>query len=282
MRFATLFAAAAVLAISAPAHADHHAADHTDPALAAAIASDIRSEDSARDQYRNPAETLTFFQVAPDMKIGEYAPGGGWYSRILAPYLAEEGQYVGLWFNTDATPFSDEANARLIAGAEAFPAQVAEWTGVSADKIAAYPMNAVPEEHKGTFDRILVFRNLHGLSNWNMLDVELKGMRDLLKDDGMIGIVQHRAAKGASHEYSTGPKGYMSQDAVIALMDFYGFDLVGTSEVNANPLDTADHEPGVWFMPPSMRGVAEGDEAARAARQALGESDRMTLLFAKK
>lgn len=277
MRLATLIAAAC-LATAAPAFADGHGAD----ALAAAIASDIRADDRARDQYRHPAETLAFFQVAPDMKVGEYAPGGGWYTRILAPYLAEQGEYVGLWFNLDTVPFSDEAKERIANNAAGFPAQIAEWTGLLADDFQSMTMDDVEEADKGTFDRILLFRNLHGLSNWNMIDSEVKAMRDLLKDDGMIGIVQHRAAEGASHDYSTGPKGYVAQDAVIALMDFYGFKLVGMSDVNANPLDTADHAEGVWYLPPSMRGVAETDTETRAARQALGESDRMTLLFAKK
>ena len=280
MRFATLIAAAA-LATTAPSFADGHGM-HSEDALAAAIASDIRADDRARDAYRHPAETLTFFGIEPDMKVGEYAPGGGWYTRILAPYLADKGQYVGLFFNTDATPFPAEANERIAASAAGFPAQIAEWTGLPAEKFTGVTMNGAGEEHKGTFDRILLFRMMHGLSNWNMLDVEIKAMRDLLKDDGMIGIVQHRAADHASHEYSTGPRGYMSQDAIINLMDFYGFELVGMSDVNANPMDTADHPEGVWHLPPTLRGVEEGDDAERAARMAKGESDRMTLLFAKK
>lgn len=284
MRLATLIAAAA-LAATAPAFAHNHTGDHTGhakTALAAVIASDIRADDRARDQYRHPAETLAFFQVEPNMKVGEYSPGGGWYTRILAPYVAAQGQYVALWYNTDATPFSGERNARVIASATGFPQEVAQWTGMDAAKFPSLTMNAVGNEHQGTFDRILLFRTLHGLSNWNMFDIEMKAIRGLLKDDGMVGIVQHRAADGATHEYSTGPKGYVSEEAVIALMDFYGFDLIESSEINANPADTANHAEGVWHLPPTLGGTEDTDTAERAARQAIGESDRMTLLFAKK
>lgn len=285
MRFAHILAAAALVS-AAPAFADGHAmhddAMHSDDALAAVIASDIRADDMARDQFRNPAETLEFFQVAPDMKIGEYAPGGGWYTRILAPYVGKEGEYVALWFNLDEVPFPEDAKERITARSAGFADEVAAWTGMEDGNFSSMLMNEASEEDAGTFDRIMIFRSLHGLSNWNMIDVELKAMRDLLKEDGMLGIVQHRAAHGADHAYSSGRRGYISQDAVINLADFYGLELVGMSDVNANPNDTADHEGGVWYLPPSFRGTEDTDTEERAARLAIGESDRMTLLFRKK
>lgn len=250
--------------------------------LESVIAHDRRADDMARDQYRHPAETLEFFGVEPDMKVGEYAPGGGWYTRILAPYLAEDGQYVGLFFNTDDVPFSDEAKENIAKASAGFPERISEWTGISRYRFASKLMNEVDEADEGTFDRVLIFRSLHGLSNWNMLDSEIKTIRSLLKDDGMLGVVQHRAAANANWAYSTGPRGYMSENSIIGLMDFYGFELAGRSEINANPYDTANHEGGVWYLPPTFRGVEEGDDAARAARQQIGESDRMTLLFRKK
>lgn len=290
MRFAPALAAAALVSV-APAFADGHAqhddalhndAMHSDNALAAAIASDIRADDMARDQYRHPAETLKFFQVEPDMKIGEYAPGGGWYTRILAPYVGKEGEYVALWYNLDEVPFPDDAKARIAARSAGFADEIAAWTGMEDGNFSSMLTNEASDEDAGTFDRIMIFRSLHGLSNWNMIDSELKAMRDLLKDDGMLGIVQHRAADDANHTYSTGPRGYVSQDAVINLAEFYGFELVGMSDINANPNDTADHEVGVWYLPPSFSGTEDTDTQERAARIAIGESDRMTLLFRKK
>ena len=57
-----------------------------------------------------------------------------------------------------------------------------------------------------------------------------------------------------------------------------GFELVAKSEINANPADPADWPDGVWTLPPTL---AKG-EADKAKYQAIGESDRMTLLFRKR
>ena len=70
----------ASMALAAP---DKVAAPTVNADLAAAVANPLRDKDRARDAYRRPADTLAFFQVAPDMKVGEYAPGGEWYSRLL-------------------------------------------------------------------------------------------------------------------------------------------------------------------------------------------------------
>ena len=62
--------------------------------IQAAMTSDIRSsQETARDDNRKPLETLAFFGLKPDMHIVELIPGGGWYTKILAPVVADEGQY---------------------------------------------------------------------------------------------------------------------------------------------------------------------------------------------
>ena len=113
-------ATASGLALAAPAAADHHGGKdqhammhkgmtpdemaamflkHHGEQLSAAINHPTRKEDRARDAFRHPAETLAFFHVGPHMKVGEYAPGGGWYSRLLGHYLGGEGQLVGIFAN---------------------------------------------------------------------------------------------------------------------------------------------------------------------------------------
>ncbi|APG62872.1 methyltransferase [Sphingorhabdus lutea] len=282
----SLTLSAALLAASAfvaPAMAEHHGDkeavhEQLESPLDPILASDIRKDDMARDKYRHPKDTLVFFDIRPDMKVGEYAPGGGWYSRILGPLLAEKGQYVGLFFNPDNLPFSDEAKERTRAGAAKFPEDVAKWTGISADKFPTYTMDKVPAEAKGTMDRILIIRMMHNMLRWNMADSEIAAMRDLLKDDGMIGIVQHRAKADASYALSDGNKGYLREADVIKFMEVHGFELVNSSEVNANDKDTADYENGVWTLPPAF---AKKD-VDKEKYEAIGESDRMTLLFKKR
>lgn len=242
--------------------------------LSAAINHPSRAEDKARDAFRHPAETLAFFHVGPEMKVGEYAPGGGWYSRLLGHYLGGEGQLVGLFFNPVLIN-PDPARQQSIRDAAAkFPAEVAGFTGLPAEKFAGMTLENVPAEQKGTFDRILVIRMMHNIMRSNIADSEMKAMRDLLKDDGLIGIVQHRAKADAPWSYANGTKGYMREADIIDFMRINGFELVAASEINANPKDPANHAEGVWEMPPVLA-------TKREDLKGLGESDRMTLLFKK-
>ncbi|WP_225205429.1 class I SAM-dependent methyltransferase [Novosphingobium huizhouense] len=249
-----------------------------DPALAAAVASPLRAADAARDVYRKPDRTLAFFRVGPAMKVGEYAPGGGWYSRLLGIYLAPRGKLVGLF--ADVGSAGAERQAATQAAVDKFPAQVAGWAAQPADRFAAFSLGAVPAGEKGTFDRILVMRAMHNLLRSKTADVEIATMRDLLKPDGLLGIEQHRARPDAPDAYVDGSKGYLREADLVRLMEAKGFALVGASEVNANPKDPANWPGGVWTLPPSLDGVK--DDAEKARLQAIGESDRMTLLFRKR
>ncbi|MES2303589.1 MAG: methyltransferase, partial [Pseudomonadota bacterium] len=147
--------------------------------------------------------------------------------------------------------------------------EVAGWSNQPADRFSAFALDVVPEGEKGTFDRILVMRMMHNLMRWNLADHEIKQMRDLLKPDGMIGIEQHRARPDAPYAFTDGNKGYLREA-----------DVVGKSEANANPQDPANWPDGVWTLPPAMEGTK--DEAEKARLKAIGESDRMTLLFRKR
>jgi predicted methyltransferase len=274
-------AAVSGLALAAPVLADGHAAPdgaafaakHAE-ALSGAINHPTRAEDRARDAHRHPAETLAFFQVAPDMKVGEYAPGGGWYSRLLGHYLGGEGQLVGLYVNPVSASTDPARQQRVRDQAAGFPAEVAGFTGLAAEKFSAMTLETIPDDQKGTFDRILVIRMMHNMLRSNIADSEIKAMRALLKDDGMLGIVQHRAKADAPYAYADGSKGYLREQDVIDFMRVNGFELVGKSEINANTEDPANHAEGVWEMPPTLA-------TKREDLKPLGESDRMTLLFKK-
>lgn len=278
-----ILAAAALgsLAAALPAQADGHAKPSDAPfaarhaeAISAAINHPTRAEDARRDAHRHPAEVLAFFRVAPDMKVGEYAPGGGWYSRLLGHYLGGEGQLVGLYANP-LTATSDPARQqRMRDMAAGFGAEVAGYTGLAADKFSGLTLDAIPDDQKSTFDRILVIRALHSPTRMGIADTEIRAMRDLLKDDGMIGIIQHRARADAPWSYANGSKGYLREADMIDFMRLQGFELVACSDINANPNDTADHPQGVWEMPPTLA-------TKRDDLKDKGESDRMTLLFRK-
>ena len=241
--------------------------------LSAAINHPSRAEDKARDAFRHPAETLAFFHVGPEMKVGEYAPGGGWYSRLLGHYLGGEGQLVGLYANPLTATADPARQQRIRDQAAGFGAEVAGYTGLPAEKFSGLTLDKAAEQ-KGTFDRILVIRAMHSPTRSGTADTEIRAMRELLKDDGLLGIIQHRAKPDAPWAYADGSKGYLKQQDMIDFMRLNGFELVAASEINANAKDPANHPEGVWEMPPSLA-------TKREDLKGLGESDRMTLLFKK-
>ncbi|MDJ0642892.1 MAG: hypothetical protein QNJ15_08745 [Erythrobacter sp.] len=284
MKLALLAPFAAVAGVAAltgavPATADDHAAA---PTLAEVLAHERRDDDRARDQYRRPTETLSFFQIEPTMTVAEYGPGGGWYTRVLAPYLMPAGGYIAFNQDSDGREYRDRAQeARSKGWTERFKSGIAEAMGVESDSVMAFETDEMPEDVAGTVDRVVIFRSMHGLNIGNRADDVLKAARMMLKDDGMVGVVQHRAPDGASYDdYGARQRGYMRKQDVIAIFAANGFELVAESEINANPNDPANWEGGVWTLPPSL-GFGRQSEEEMARHRAIGESDRMTLLFKK-
>ena len=274
MRLKVLLAAAAI-AVAAPATADHHA----NPAMEAALAMDNRKDDRARDEWRHPAETLKFFRVKPGMIVVDFMPSSGWYTRVLVPYLGEKGRYISL--NPYSANIADERTKTFFSQlAPRFEERYPTWN-LKGAPVSSVVSDAIPADMLGTADRVLIFREMHNLHRLGLVPYELGKVRALLKDGGMLGIVQHRAKPWASGDYTNGSKAYLRQQDVIGLVEAHGFELVGTSEVNANPKDPADWPAGSWMLPPGYRDAPEGSEQ-RAKVDAVGESDRMTLLFRKR
>jgi predicted methyltransferase len=268
--FAALIAAA-TLAPTTIAMAKPAAAPSTKAALAAAVAAPSRTPANvARDKYRHPAETLAFFGIKPTDHVVEIWPGGGWYTEILAPYLAEKGKL------TVAPPAARaEAVAKRLDGNAAVYGKVARGvfpTGPDAKGVTW-----------GSADAVLTFRNVH---NWRMgsgdpkqTDYSEAAFRELfaiLKPGGVLGIEDHRLPENANAERERN-SGYMKVSTIRALAEKAGFKFAGSSEINANPRDTKDYPKGVWTLPPTY---AEGD-TDKAKYAAIGESDRMTLKFVK-
>lgn len=247
-------------------------------AMQQVLAHPRRAEDRIRDPYRHPAQTLDFFRIQPGMVVADFMPAGGWYSRVLAPYLGQGGTYIGVdpWLNEQYTGYWDTYRNTPTR----FPAQVREWVGDGSANVLGVITNDIPDEMAGTVDRFLIFREMHNIRRSDWTHATMMAARTLLKDDGLVGVVQHRARSNAPVEETFGSKGYMHEADVVAMFALYGFDLVASSPVNDNPADPSDWEIGVWAMPPGMRGA--DTQAERARRMAMGESDRMTLLFRKR
>ena len=243
------------------------------PALQAAIDGNHRSADNkARDVYRNPYETLTFFEIEPHHTVLETWPGTGWYSEILAPYLRDEGTLIAATYDRSDEPMLAfmrnsvtmydrflESNPELY-GAVVVTEQLTESQSRMAEP--------------GTVDRIVDFRNAHNWMAWNAENI-VKAWHEALKPGGVVGLVDHR---WPADQPIVAGNGYIHEQALIGLMEANGFRFAGRSEINANPRDTKDHQGGVWMLPPNLRGVPEEDQAHFLA---IGESDRLTMKFVK-
>jgi len=248
-------------------HAAHAAGD----ALKAAIDASTRTPANvARDVYRHPYETLTFFGIKPTMTVVELVPSGGWYTEILAPYLREKGSYIGAGSVPDPVKRTGLAFQKKLDSNPAIYGKAV--TGVFS------PPSTYQIAPAGSVDMVLTFRNVH---NWigggdkDVIEV-FRQMYAVLKPGGVLGVVDHRLPETATQD-PTASTGYVKESYVIAVAEKAGFKLVGKSDVNANPKDNADHKNGVWALPPRYLNKDED----RAAFQAIGESDRMTLKFIK-
>lgn len=244
--------------------------------LDAAISGEHRTpEEKARDVWRHPKETLSFFGVEPDMKIVEIWPGGGWYTKILAPYLNTGG---GVYYAAQRDPAS---SARAAEAVQKFKDAYADKNlyGEINVTVLGDGFDVAPE---GTADVVLTFRNVHNWTSAGQAEANFKAFYRALKPGGVLGVVEHRASEGAEEDADSG---YVRESTVKALAAGAGFEFVEASEINANLKDTKDHPFGVWTLPPVRRSSAsQGQEDPnfdRAKYDAIGESDRMTLKFVK-
>jgi predicted methyltransferase len=243
-------------------------------ALVAAVAAPSRTPANlARDRYRHPFETLSFFGVRPSDTVVEIWPGGGWYTEILAPYVASGSGKLVL-ATLDGQPGSGIAKLQ-----QAHPAIYRSVTSVAFPAFDAKARRLRP----ASADVVLTFRNVH---NWRMgyrrddkqdySGEAFRQMYAMLKPGGLLGVVDHRLPETASEERER-TSGYIKVSTVRRLAEAAGFRLVGSSEINANPKDSADWPEGVWTLPPSLT-LKDRD---RDKYLAIGESDRMTLKFVK-
>lgn len=228
-----------------------------------------------RDRYRHPKETLEFCGVKPEQTVVEVWPGAGWYTEILAPLLRDKGQYIAAGFVVTGVPevpawrsrMMTEYGAKLAARPEIYDRVKLTEAGLPDRWTLAEP---------GTADQVLTFRNVH---NWLAADYApqmFAAFQKALKPGGSLCVIEHRARPGTSLE-DMKKSGYVTEALVIDLARAAGFRLDARSDINANPKDHTEHPEGVWTLPPTLR-LGEKD---RDKYLAIGESDRMTLRFAR-
>lgn len=245
-------------------------------------------EVQARYRYRHPRETLEFFDVQPGMTVVEGLPGGGWYSKLLLPYLGKDGHLIGADYALDMYPlfgfFNDEQLEAKKTWIADWTAQAEGWRGDDGAEVSAFVFGSLPEEMHGTADRVLLIRALHNVSRFESeggyLTAALANAYDVLKPGGIAGVVQHQAPDEMSDEWAVGDRGYLKKAHVISHMQNAGFEFLGESGINHNHNDKPGEEDIVWRLSPSF--FTSGDNPELKAEIAkIGESNRMTLKFRK-
>ncbi|WP_035293468.1 class I SAM-dependent methyltransferase [Brevundimonas bacteroides] len=246
-----------------------------------AIAGPWRAADRARDTWRHPLETLRFFGLQPSMTVVDFWPGSGWYTEILAPYLAEgDGEYYAVGFST--APGADPAQAALNANFEQRFGSDRRLYGEV--KFSQFGATTGPVAPAGTADMVLFMRNIHA---WMAAGIAEKAFADAfaaLRPRGILGVEQHRLGPDQDQDPAAAD-GYVQEAFVKQLAAEAGFIFEAASEINANPDDTKDHPFGVETLPPRLLTAPLGSPPDptfdSAPYREIGESDRMTLKFRK-
>lgn len=252
---------------------------HADSARLDAVLASQPDSIKARYEYRHPKETLEFFGVEPGMTVVDTL-AGEYYSRILLPYLGDDGTLIGVSYSMDqrALDWAEDADrmTRYRTWPDRYKREAENWRGGSMATVDAHLFGSLPASLNGNVDVFLMVRSTHHLHKYEdkaaTLTKALADIMRVLKPGGTLGIVQHRAPDTNSDEWAKGFKGYLKEDAVMKAITAAGFEFVGASDVNANPKDKPTEDDYVWRLPPANKD---------GSNDHIGESDRMTLKFRK-
>jgi predicted methyltransferase len=267
------------LALTAMGASPVRASTRADRRLAAIVNGPQRSPDNkARDRYRHPLECLAFWKLKPGMVVADVQPAGGYWTEIVAPYLAQTGgRYIAAMADPSTTDSAKHAH-------DAFAAKYADTAVFGTIDYAVFGSTVGFVAPDASIDLVLYSRFIHDLM-WTpgALQLALGGMHAALRPGGILAVEEHRADPRPMIKDAR--DGYVQTGFVIEQAKQAGFLAEAASEINANPKDTKDHPFGVWTLPPTRRSSAFGQPADPAfdhsKYDAIGESDRMTLRFRK-
>lgn len=279
---ASLTAAGAANAQSADSMSAPPRASAEDRTLSSLIAGPQRSPgNTARDGFRHPLDTLEFWGLQPGLTVVEIDPGGGYWTEIIAPFLADGGgHYIAGTGDPNDPTASDEARKAR----PAFDAKFANHAVYGPITDATFAADGTLSVPPGSVDLIIISRNVHNLM-WTpgVLDRALASFYAALRPGGVLAVEEHRADPRPM--VADARDGYVSEEFVIAAAGKAGFVLGARSDINANPKDSKDHPFGVWTLPPVRRssplGQPPNPNFDHTKYDAIGESDRMTLRLTK-
>ncbi len=252
---ATLLVLAGALPLAATAQFQPAALTPIGQKIEAALQGDIRTpEEKARDAERRPRQTLEFFGLRDNMRVVELMPGGGWYSKILGPVLADKGElYVAIGADRAVAPMVKN----MASMAKVKIADSSEKLTPSANHPGLFDLDAFSLGVTNA-DMVLTFRNLHNFTSAGRANLN-RAVFNALKPGGLYGVADHTRR----HNAPDNPENGRRLDPVKAIKEIQaaGFVLVDYSNVNYRPDDELRYEVG--------------------RKTVTGNTDRFTLLFRK-
>ncbi|UAA39258.1 class I SAM-dependent methyltransferase [Paraneptunicella aestuarii] len=210
--------------------------DSTQLKIENAMKSNLRTlKEVYRDSNRKPVETLKFFGLREDMRVVELLPGGGWYTKILAPTLKEKGDfYVAL--NTTQVeqhllPHPDFQHTK-VAGKDA-KIWREEGSPVLSAKLDSLGVDNV--------DMVLTFRNYHSFTPEARMELN-HAIFKALKPGGVYGVITHTARHMEPNKHENSRR----IDPVKAILEITkaGFVFEDYSDLHYRPVDKLDKEVG--------------------------------------
>ena len=213
-----------------------------------ALDSPLRSEaERARDKNRKPIETLEFFGLREDMRVLELVPGGGWYTKLLAPVLRDDGKLsVALGTQGVEKLLGEKPFSKIDVLDSPFPSK----------RVGRLFEPTSLDFGSKDFDLVLTFRNLHNFTETGRRIINQAAF-DALVPGGGYGVVDHTRR----HMQSDGPENRRRVDPVkmIREMEAVGFRFEAFSDLHYRADDELRYEVG--------------------RRSVSGNTDRFTLLF---
>jgi predicted methyltransferase len=207
--------------------------------IAAAVADPQRPADQRKaDTLRKPAETLAFAGVRPGMVVGEFYPGGGYFTRMLSDVVGPSGHVYGI--ENDRWKDAVEANKQLIASGK--------WKNVSMD---SQPFGTV--NFPRPIDIAWLTQNYHDLkiAKYGKVDTLAfdRAVYKALKPGGTFFILDHQGAPGLSNGQIE-KLHRINRDAVVKEVTSAGFKLAAEGRFLRRSGD--DHTKPIFD--PSIRG----------------------------
>jgi predicted methyltransferase len=227
--------------------------DATAEKIKSAMAAEIRTErDTDRDDNRMPLKTLEFFGLRHDMKVVELIPGGGWYTKIIAPVVRDNGKYFGALGTGNIK--------KNLVGKDGFDKIkiVAEDAKLWREEGARFYSLELSDLGVTGADIVFTFRNYHNFNDTGRAAMN-KAAYDALKPGGIYAVVDHTAR----HMEAMRDSNRRRIDPVLAIKEIQqaGFELVDFTDLHYREDDELRYEVG--------------------AKSVSGNTDRWTIKFRK-